>query len=53
MLMLKRAGVTQRFRWIQPGRFNMGSPEDEKGRYRNENQHRAALSKGYWSLIPM
>ncbi len=28
--------VTQRMRWIPPGRFLMGSPEDEPGRFSDE-----------------
>jgi formylglycine-generating enzyme required for sulfatase activity len=36
-------------RWIPPGSFRMGSPEDEPGRYKNEGpQHRVTISKGYW-----
>ena len=42
------AGVIQRFRWIQPGSFLMGSPEDEKGRFSNETQHHVILNQGYW-----
>ena len=53
-------GVYQRFvlelpgepvltmRWIPPGRFLMGSPEDEKGRDDDEHQHPVVLSQGYW-----
>jgi formylglycine-generating enzyme required for sulfatase activity len=40
--------VVTRLRWIPPGRFLMGSPEDEKGRYDNELQHWVTLTKGYW-----
>ncbi len=40
--------LTQRFRWIEPGSFMMGSPEAEKGRYSNENQHSVTLSQGFW-----
>ena len=35
----KGAPVRQRMRWIPPGRFRMGSPADEPGRYDNETQH--------------
>ncbi|MBK8815876.1 MAG: formylglycine-generating enzyme family protein [Methylococcaceae bacterium] len=50
------AGIIQRFRWIPPGSFQMGSPDgkDEKypvaevGRYDNETQHQVNLSQGYW-----
>ena len=41
-------GVTQRFRWIKPGSFLMGSPESETGRSDNETQHPVTLSRGYW-----
>ncbi|MFD1624880.1 formylglycine-generating enzyme family protein [Azospirillum griseum] len=43
------ADVTQRLRWIPPGRFMMGSPDDEPGRYDNEGpQHLVTISRGYW-----
>ncbi|MCP5251083.1 MAG: formylglycine-generating enzyme family protein [Burkholderiales bacterium] len=41
-------GVIQRFRWIEPNSFRMGSPEDEAGRYDNETQHQVNLTQGYW-----
>jgi formylglycine-generating enzyme required for sulfatase activity len=47
-------GVRQRMRWIEPGTFRMGSPEDEPGRYgegsdRNEGpQHEVTISRGFW-----
>lgn len=40
--------VTQRLRWIAPGEFLMGSPEDEKDRYDDERQHPVLLTQGYW-----
>ncbi|MBF0146321.1 MAG: formylglycine-generating enzyme family protein [Magnetococcales bacterium] len=41
--------VRQRLRWIPPGRFWMGSPEDEPGRYKNEGpRHEVTIEKGYW-----
>ncbi len=41
--------VTQRLRWIPPGRFKMGSPQNEPGRYEDESpQHQVTLSQGYW-----
>lgn len=41
--------ITQRFRWIPPGEFKMGSPPDEPGRWENESpQHHVILPKGYW-----
>ncbi|WP_175517920.1 formylglycine-generating enzyme family protein [Thiothrix caldifontis] len=44
----KQFHVAQRFRWIEPASFLMGSPEYEVGRGRYENQHPVILSKGYW-----
>ncbi|NUQ77189.1 MAG: formylglycine-generating enzyme family protein [Polyangiaceae bacterium] len=42
-------GVTQRFRWIPPGRFRMGSPEGEAGRSDGEGpQHMVTWTKGRW-----
>ncbi|SEA76955.1 Formylglycine-generating enzyme, required for sulfatase activity, contains SUMF1/FGE domain [Thiothrix caldifontis] len=41
-------GVRQDFRWIEPGTFLMGSPEDEAERRSNEIQHEVTLSKGFW-----
>lgn len=41
--------VTQRLRWIPPGRFWMGSPEDEPGRFDDEGpRHQITLTEGYW-----
>ncbi|MBD9363095.1 formylglycine-generating enzyme family protein [Methylomonas sp. EbB] len=40
--------VTQRFRWIEPGSFMMGSPEDEPGRYDDETLHAVTLTQGFW-----
>ena len=36
------------FMWIPAGRFQMGSPEDEEGRYRSELQHEVRICVGYW-----
>ena len=41
-------GVEQTMRWIPPGRFTMGSPEDEDGRIESETPHDVILSEGYW-----
>jgi hypothetical protein len=42
-------GVTQRFRWIPPGRFLMGSPPNEPERYNDEGpQHEVTLTEGFW-----
>lgn len=37
--------VTQRFRWIAPGAFLMGSPETEAERSGNEIQHEVTLTR--------
>jgi formylglycine-generating enzyme required for sulfatase activity len=43
------AGAVQRFRWIKPGRFLMGSPESEEAHGAWEGpQHEVTLSLGYW-----
>ena len=43
------AMIRQRMRWIGPGRFRMGSPEDEPGRYDNEGpRHEVRISEGFW-----
>ncbi len=40
---------TQRLRWIPPGRFRMGSPETEAGRWDGEgSQHEVTLTRGFW-----
>jgi len=35
-------------RKIEPGTFVMGSPEDEAGREKDENQHAVTLTKGFY-----
>lgn len=40
--------ASQRMRWIPPGRFWMGSPENEPDRFDNENLHEVVLSQGFW-----
>ncbi len=42
------AGVTQRLRWVAPGSFLMGSPEDEPERHDDETQHEVQLTRGFW-----
>ena len=38
-----------KFRWIEPGRFTMGSPESEEGRLGDEGpQHEVELTRGFW-----
>jgi len=41
-------GIIQRLRWIPPGEFLMGSPEEEEGRNDAETLHRVTLTVGYW-----
>ena len=41
--------ASMRMRWIPSGRFLMGSPEDEEGRFENEGlRHEVTISKGFW-----
>ena len=41
--------VIQRMRWIEPGRFQMGSPDDEEGRWDDEGpRHEVAIGEGFW-----
>ena len=41
-------GVVQRMRWIEPGDFVMGGPEDEEGRFNNEEQREITITTGFW-----
>jgi formylglycine-generating enzyme required for sulfatase activity len=41
-------GIDIRFRWIEPGKFLMGSPETEPKRSDDELQHEVTLTKGFW-----
>jgi len=46
---LEVGDVVQRFRWIEPGSFLMGSPKTEPQRYDDEGpQHRVTLTQGFW-----
>jgi formylglycine-generating enzyme required for sulfatase activity len=45
---LEVRGVTQRFRWILPGTFLMGSPKTEPERGDDEVQHEVTLTAGFW-----
>lgn len=40
--------ITQRMRWIPPGTYLMGSPDDEPERIDNETLHTVTLTRGYW-----
>ncbi len=41
-------GVRQRMKWIEAGRFMMGSPESEAKRGSDERLHEVTLSRGFW-----
>ena len=44
-----QGSATQRLRWIEPGSFLMGSPDDEPGRISNEGpRHLVTLTQGFW-----
>lgn len=46
---LRVGDAEQKLRYIPPGSFLMGSPDDEEGRWSDEGpQHRAALAEGFW-----
>lgn len=46
---LEVSQVVQRFRWIEPGSFLMGSPHTEPERSRDEGpQHLVTLTEGFW-----
>jgi formylglycine-generating enzyme required for sulfatase activity len=45
---LQVLGQTLRFRWCPPGRFNMGSPDDEAHRSHDEDIHQVTLTRGFW-----
>ena len=41
--------IKQRMRWIPPGKFLMGSPESEVGRFEQEGpRHEVELIEGFW-----
>jgi len=41
--------VVQRLRWVPPGHFMMGSPEDEEGRSADEGpRHQVRMTQGFW-----
>ena len=41
-------GIVLEMVFISAGEFMMGSHENEKGRYRNEAQHRVIITKPYY-----
>ena len=45
----ERSAVLQRLRWIEPGRFLMGSPKSEAERSNDEGpQHMVTITQGLW-----
>jgi formylglycine-generating enzyme required for sulfatase activity len=42
------SGVIVTFRYCPPGKFLMGSPDSEEGRYGDELQHEVELTRGFW-----
>ena len=46
---IRFSDVVQRLRWIAPGKFKMGSPGREPGRWEDEGpRHEVRLTRGYW-----
>ena len=46
---LRYKDTKQMFRWIAPGKFLMGSPDTEPGRFKErETRHEVTLTQGYW-----
>ena len=46
---LSISSICQRFRWIEPGEFLMGSPTIEIGHQNREHpQHRVRITQGFW-----
>lgn len=46
---LPGGGVNMAFVWIEPGVFQMGSPDTEEGRWGNEGPlHEVEISRGFW-----
>lgn len=43
-----RPGLTIVMCWVPPGRFLMGSPEEEENRCEDETQHPVVISNGFW-----
>ena len=49
LLSTEQGKANQTFRWIEPGNFLMGSPEDEPERRDNEGpQHEVTITQGFW-----
>ena len=41
-------GAKMEMIWCAPGKFLMGSPESEEGRFSDETLHEVTLTKGFW-----
>ena len=41
-------GATMEMIWCAPGKFEMGSPADEPGRFDNETRRSVTITKGFW-----
>ncbi len=41
-------GATMEMIWCPPGKFTMGSPVDEPGRFEDEKLHSVEISHGFW-----
>ncbi len=41
-------GIDVEMKWLEPGRFTMGSPEGESGRDSDEVPHQVRLHNGFW-----
>ena len=46
--LLSESGCPLKMIDVMPGRFQMGSPEDELGRYDDEKQHWVTIDKPFW-----
>ena len=44
----KLKGIEYAFRWCPPGKFTMGSPENEAGHDQEQGQVLVELTKGFW-----
>ena len=40
--------IVYHMHWIRPGKFDMGSPAEEKGRSNDEKQHEVILTNSFW-----
>ena len=47
-LKLVPSGGPEGFVWIAPGRFQMGSPTTEEGRFFDETPHEVVVTRGFW-----